>query len=131
MSAKPRPDAMPTETPSADPVQDLDRVREILFGAQQRGTEQQLADLEQRLTGRIDALRRELLAAIGSENSAVAQRLQDAIGELGTNLRAEQQALATRLREQLQLLQTGKIDRDAMADLLTGLAVRLGKQAGA
>jgi len=131
MSAKPRPDVMPTETPSTDPVQDLDRVREILFGAQQRSTEQQLAEVEQRLTGRIDALRRELLAAIGSESSAAAQRLQGAIGELATGLRAEQKALATRLGEQLQLLQTGKVDRDAMADLLTGLAVRLGKQPGA
>ncbi|MCU0865548.1 MAG: hypothetical protein MUC36_17320 [Planctomycetes bacterium] len=131
MSAKPRPDTTSTETPSSDPLQDLQRVREILFGAQQRSTEQQLAELEQRLTGRIDALRRELIAAIGSESSAAAQRLQAAIGELGAGVRAEQAALATRLHEQLQHLQTGKLDRDAMADLLTGLAVRLGKQAGA
>jgi hypothetical protein len=131
MSAKPRPDATSTETPSSDPLQDLQRVREILFGAQQRSAEQQLADLEQRLTGRIDALRRELLAAIGSESSAAAQRLQTAIGELGAGVRAEHAALAAQLREQLQHLQTGKLDRDAMADLLTGLATRLGKQAGA
>jgi hypothetical protein len=131
MSAKQHTDTASAESPSTDPVQDLDRVRDILFGAQQRSTEQQLAELEQRLTGRIDALRRELLAAVGSESSAAAQRLQGAIGELGTSVRAEQKALATRLSEQLQLLQTGKVDRDAMADLLTGLAVRLGKQPGA
>ena len=131
MSAKSHHDASSTETPSTDPLQDLQRVREILFGAQQRSTEQQLAELEQRLGNRIDAMRRELLAAIGSESSAAAQRLQTAIGELGATVRAEQSALATRLHEQLQNLQTGKLDRDAMADLLTGLAVRLGKQAGA
>jgi hypothetical protein len=131
MSAKQHTDTASAESPSTDPVQDLDRVRDILFGAQQRSTEQQLAELEQRLTGRIDALRRELLAAVGSESSAAAQRLQGAIGELGTSVRAEQKALATRLSEQLQLLQAGKVDRDAMADLLTGLAVRLGKQPGA
>ena len=131
MSAKSHPDASSNETPSTDPVQDLQRVREILFGAQQRSTEHQLAELEQRLGNRIDAMRRELLAAIGSESSAAAQRLQATIGELGAAVRAEQSALATRLHEQLQNLQTGKLDRDAMADLLTGLAVRLGKQAGA
>ena len=74
MSAKSHPDASSNETPSTDPVQDLQRVREILFGAQQRSTEHQLAELEQRLGNRIDAMRRELLAAIGSESSAAAQR---------------------------------------------------------
>ena len=84
--------------PSAN--DDLNRVREILFGADQRRTNEQLAalrkDFEKQLqVARADAAR-------------------------------ERQELRTELTKQLELLQSGKLDRDDLAAMFGNMVARLG-----
>ena len=125
---KPRAtDDAPSAADSHDaPHDDLLRVRDILFGEQQRDTHRRLAELEQRTNEQFAALRRELATAVGGEATTLKRHFEQAIA---SNQAAWQQAVETLredLAQKLQELGENKLDRDALAGLLGGLANRLG-----
>lgn len=105
---------------------DLQRVRDILFGAQQRSTSQQIAALEQRMTEQIARLRQDLLAALGEESATSQRRVAAATAEIQAAWQKGRDALAAELAQKFDELREGKLDREALAGLLGGLATRLG-----
>jgi F0F1-type ATP synthase membrane subunit b/b' len=130
MSTTQRPQSPPTaDVPSAgDP--DLQRVRDILFGAQARTTQQQLQELEQRFTAQLQSLRQELDASRQSDGKKAEQAVQQAVAQAAATWQREREALAADVNRQIQALRDGKLDRAAMAELLAGLAGRIGKSGG-
>lgn len=82
---------------------DLNRVREILFGADQRRTSEQIAELRKDFEQQLQTVRAD----------AERERL---------DLRIE-------LQQQLELLQAGKLDRDDLAEMFGGIVSRLGSAA--
>jgi DNA-binding protein H-NS len=104
MTQNPNPNGA---TSSAD--DDLNRVREILFGAEQRRTNEQLVALRHDFEQQLQAVRKD------------AER--------------ERQDLRAELEQQLELLRAGKIDREDLAEMFGNIVSRLGsavaKQTGA
>ena len=88
-------------TGSAD--DDLNRVREILFGKDQRRTNEQIAELRKDFEQQLQAVR------------ADAER--------------ERQELRRELQQQLELLQAGKLDREDLAQMFGSMVSRLGTAA--
>ncbi len=125
MSASPprSPDRPTDARPHGDA--DLERVRDILFGAQQRSLNDQIAALERRLTDQVAALRAELLAALGRDTAAGQQHLDAAIGQVQTAWQQGRDALAADVARQFATLRDSKLDREALAGLLGGLPSRL------
>ena len=78
---------------------DLNRVREILFGAEQQRTAKRLHSIEQRMNSEIQSLRKELAD--------------------------QQQRFADDIRKQLAALKDEKLDRHDLADMLGGMLTRL------
>jgi len=131
-SPKPRAaDASPSATESHDPQHDLLRVRDILFGDHQRDTDRRLAELEQRTTEQFAALRRELAAAVGGESTSLQRNFEQAIASNQAAWQRAHDALQQDLAQKLQELAESKLDRDALAGLLGGLANRLGNNQAA
>jgi DNA-binding protein H-NS len=95
-----RPHQNGSTTSAAD---DLNRVREILFGADQRRTNEQLAELRRDFEQQLQSVR------------ADAER--------------ERQELRAELEQQLELLRAGKIDRDDLAEMFGNIVSRLGTAA--
>lgn len=86
--------------PSGSANEDLSRVREILFGAEQRRTTDEIAALRQDFETRLANLRSEV--------------------------DREREELRGDLEKQLELLRDGKLDRDALAEMFGGMVARLG-----
>lgn len=96
--------------PAPSAADDLQRVREILFGAEQRRQSDEL----QRLATRFD----EQLAAMRAETEEQHRRLAD-------DLRATRRELEDRIRA----LSEGKIEREDLAEMFGGIVQRLGNAA--
>ena len=106
--------------PETGSVQEVDRIRDIIFGSQMRDYEQQFQmmqrDLE-RLQGEIDRLT-EQLADQDSEQSKKLQNLRQEMRKADDSLRGE-------LRETAQKLVTDKADRLALAEMFIELGSQL------
>lgn len=101
-------------------VQEVDRIRDIIFGSQMRDYDQNFQavqrDLE-RLQGEIDRLT-EQLADQDSEQSKKLQTLRREMRETDDGLRGE-------LRQTAQQLATDKVDRAALGELFIELGTQL------
>lgn len=106
--------------PQQETPQEVDRIRDILFGSQMRDYEQRfqmiLRDLE-RLQQEIDRLS-DRLAEQDSEQSKKLERLRK-------ESREADEALRRALRETAQQLTNDKVDRMALGDMLIEIGNRL------
>ena len=105
------------EMPIASPEEHLEQVRDILFGAQQRKSEQRIARLDDRITRELKDIREES---------------RERIEALELLLRQQTQALAERLKvetaqrtEAVEKLRNEKTDRKHLAQLLSMMAMQL------
>ena len=101
-------------------MQDVGRIREIIFGSQMRDYEQRFRLLQrdlEGLQGELQALR-EQLSAQGKEQDTKLQALRDDTRQSDDDLRAE-------MREAVDRLTMDKVDRSTLGDLLIELGNRL------
>jgi uncharacterized membrane-anchored protein YhcB (DUF1043 family) len=101
-------------------MQDVGRIREIIFGSQMRDYEQHFRllqrDLES-LKDELDALR-EQSSKQNKEQNKKLQKLRDDMRQSDDNLRAE-------MREAADRLTMDKVDRSTLGDLLIEMGNRL------
>jgi predicted nucleic acid-binding Zn-ribbon protein len=110
-----------TSAPSAaESVQEMDRVRDIIFGPQMRDYAQQFQavqrDLE-RLQQEIDRL----AEGLADQDSSQTKKLQD----LRREMRRADDGLRDELRQTAQRLTTDKVDRVALGELFIELGTHL------
>ncbi|MCA8948904.1 MAG: hypothetical protein KDE27_05335 [Planctomycetes bacterium] len=115
---------------SASPVDaassDLHRVRDILFGELERDTSARIAALEKRLEEQ-SATIAELTSSLRRQATDQEQRLGRAIADATAGGDAGRDALRAELMRAIDELGERKLDRDALAGLLGGIAEQLGK----
>ena len=106
--------------PETGSVQEVDRIRDIIFGSQMRDYEQQFQmmqrDLE-RLQGEVDRLTEQL----GDQDSEQGKKVQN----LRQEMRKADDSLRDELRESAQKLVTDKVDRLALAEMFIELGSQL------
>lgn len=94
-------------TPVAnDAASDLERVRDILFGAEQRRTEDEIATLR-------------------SEAEAMRLDFEKRLDAVRADAERERQELRRELEQQLELLKDGKINREDLAEMFGSMVSRL------
>jgi hypothetical protein len=101
-------------------MQDVGRIREIIFGSQMRDYEQRFRLLQrdlEGLRGELEALR-EQSSAQSKEQAKKLQALRDDTRQSDDDLRAE-------MREAVDRLTTDKVDRSTLGDLLIQMGNRL------
>jgi hypothetical protein len=101
-------------------MQDVGRIREIIFGSQMRDYEQRFRLLQrdlEGLQGELEALR-EQVSAQGKEQDKKLQALRDDTRRSDDDLRAE-------MRQAVDRLTMDKVDRSTLGDLLIELGNRL------
>jgi len=107
-------------TPEVGSVQEVDRIRDIIFGHQMRDYDQQFQivrrDLE-RLQQELDRLAERL----ADQDSSQAKRLQ----ELRQEMRRADDDLRDELRQATQTLTNDKVDRVALGELFIELGTHL------
>lgn len=107
---------------------DLHRVRDILFGELERDTSQRIAALEKRLEEQSAAIA-DLSVELRKQSAAFEQRLGAAIADATAGGDESRDAMREELLHHIDELRDRKLDRDALAGLLGGIADRLGKPA--
>ncbi|MCR9248639.1 MAG: hypothetical protein NXI31_26730 [bacterium] len=132
------PSSDPDSTPGSVPANsspatstassDLRRVRDILFGESERRTTSQLGDLEQRLQAQAKGLA-ELSSQLREQRVEFEQRLGAAVADVTAVTEREREALRAELQQHISDLREQKLDRDALAALLGGIADQLGRPA--
>jgi len=108
------------ETEQATPIQEVDRIRDIIFGPQMRSYQerfQQIARDMERLQQELDRLSQQLAEQDGSQSKRL-QALRHEVREADDNLRAE-------LRRRADELTSDKVSRDSLGELLVELGTRL------
>jgi predicted nucleic acid-binding Zn-ribbon protein len=107
-------------TPQTESVQEVDRIRDIIFGPQMRDYQQRFQmfqrDLE-RLQQEIDRLTEQL----ADQDSSQSKKLQN----LRREMRKADDGLRDELRESAQRLTVEKVDRVAQGDLFIELGTHL------
>jgi hypothetical protein len=101
-------------------MQDVGRIREIIFGSQMRDYEQRFRLLQrdlERLQNELEALR-EQVSAQSKEHDKKLQALRDDMRQSDDDLRAEQREAADRLTME-------KVDRSTLGDLMVEVGNRL------
>ena len=100
--------------------QDVDRIRDIIFGAQIREYEQKFQNVQRdldRLQQDLDRLNEQLVDQGGSHNKKL-QNLRQEMRQADDDLRGE-------MRDTAQRLATDKVDRLALGDLFIELGTHL------
>jgi hypothetical protein len=103
-----------------EPAQEVDRIRDIIFGAQMRDYEQRFQTVQRdldRLQGEIDRLT-EQLSEQGTDHGKRLQSLRQEMRQVDEDLRDE-------LRQTAQKLTVEKVDRLALGQLLIELGTQL------
>lgn len=107
------------------PIQEVDRIRDIIFGPQMRDYQERFQlvarDLE-RLQQELDRLSQQLADQDGNQSKKL-QALRREMREADDNLRAE-------LRQGMEQLTNDKVSRESLGELFIELGARL-KSAGA
>ena len=107
-------------TPEAQPVEEVGRIRDILFGQQMRDYQQRFdalrRDLE-RLQGELDRLRQQLADQDGDQSKR--------LGSLRQETRDADDVLRSELRESVARLSDEKTDRAVLAELFIQLGASL------
>ncbi len=107
-------------TPQIEPAQEVDRVREIIFGSQMRDYQQRFQSVQRdldRLQQEIDRLT-EQLSEQGSDQSKKLQSLRQELRQADEDLRDE-------LRQTGQKLTAEKVDRVVLGELFVELGTHL------
>ncbi len=107
-------------TPMTETVQEVDRIREIIFGGQMRDYQQRFEAVQRdldRLQGEIDRLT-EQLADQDSEQGKKLQNMRQEMRQADNGLRDE-------VRQTAQKLTTEKADRAALGELFIQLGTNL------
>jgi chromosome segregation ATPase len=106
--------------PEMEPVQEVDRIRDIIFGPQMRDYQQRFDNFQRdldRLQAEIDRLA-EQMAEQDSEQGKKLQNLRRETRQADDTLRDE-------LRQSSQKLTTDKVDREALGALFIELGTQL------
>ena len=106
-----------TKQPASNRADDLQRVKEILFGAEQQRTTDRFSALEQRLERELEQVR--------SDASANQKQLEQQLAELRSQTEKERGQLAADIEKQITALREHKLDREDLAEMLGGLMTRL------
>jgi len=93
-------DRLPTNGSTSNATDDLNRVREILFGAEQRRTNEQIEALRKDYDQRLEAMQ--------ADTKRELDELRNELNKHAENLRA------------------GKVDREDLAEMFGGIVSRLG-----
>jgi predicted nucleic acid-binding Zn-ribbon protein len=104
----------------AEPAQEVDRIRDIIFGSQMRDYEQRFETVQHDL----DRLRQELdhlSEQLADQDSSQSKRLQ----ALHQEMRQADDDLRNELRKTAQTLMTNKVDRVALGELFIDLGTHL------
>jgi DNA anti-recombination protein RmuC len=89
-----------------DPAADLARVRDILFGAEQRRTNDEIATLR-------------------SEAESMRLDFEKRLEAVRADAERERQQLRHELEQQLERMKDGKLDREALAEMFGNMVSRL------
>ena len=96
---------------TTNPLDDLMRVREILFGEQMQRVSERFSDHEARMA-ELEAALQAVEQGLAEQQAAAEQRLQNAIAELTANMEARfaamEQATPTRSRLGAMLIEMGQ-----------------------
>lgn len=104
----------------AEPAQEVDRIRDIIFGSQMRDYEQRFETVQHDL----DRLRQEvdrLSEQLADQDSSQSKKLQ----ALHQEMRQADDDLRNELRKTAQTLMTNKVDRVALGELFIDLGTHL------
>jgi hypothetical protein len=101
-------------------MQDVGRIREIIFGSQMRDYEQRFRLLQQDLEG----LQGEL-EALREQTSTQDKELDKKLQKLRDDMRRSDDGLRAEMREAVDRLTMDKVDRSTLGDLLIELGNRL------
>jgi chromosome segregation ATPase len=107
-------------TPEAESPQEVDRIREIIFGGQMRDYQQQFQSVQRdldRLQAEIDRLAEQLAEQDGAQSKKL-QTLRQELRQADDDLRDE-------LRQTAQKLGTDKMDRVALGEMFIELGTQL------
>jgi predicted nucleic acid-binding Zn-ribbon protein len=113
-------DEQSNATPQVESAQEVERIRDIIFGTQMRNYDQQFQTVQrdlERLQQEIDRLTEQL----ADQDSAQGKKLQD----LHREMRKADDDLRTELRQTAQKLTTDKVDRVALGELFIELGTHL------
>ena len=110
----------PKTTSQVEPTQELERIRDIIFGSQMRDYDGQFQTIQrdqERLQQEIDRLTEQL----ANQDSDQGKKLQS----LRREMRKSDDGLRKELRETAQKLTIEKVDRAALGELFIELGTRL------
>ncbi|MFK7739229.1 MAG: hypothetical protein AB8H80_02810 [Planctomycetota bacterium] len=123
-------------------AQDLHRVREILFGAQQRSSDERLQSMQRDFEERLAGLATRLTTQMASERDEAAREHEtlrgqvatlnqqvETLGEQKEAMQASVQALREELVQKMSLIEDCKLDKEDLAEMFGGMVSRLGKVA--
>jgi predicted nucleic acid-binding Zn-ribbon protein len=113
-------DAQAKALRGTEPTQEVDRIRDIIFGTQMRDYEQRFQNVQgdlDRLQGEIDRLTEQL----SEQGTDQGKRLQN----LRQEMRQVDEALRDELRQTAQKLTLEKVDRLALGQLLIEVGTQL------
>ncbi len=110
----------PAPAPAAETPENLDKVRDILFGGQMRAVETRIQGLEERLLREQQALRSELGRQLGELEAFARKELQDLLDRLGAerSKRVEElKSLGAELREAIRAMEKRHVKLEEAANL--------------
>jgi len=107
-------------TPRADTPQEVDRIRDIIFGPQMRDYEQRFQTVQRDLD-RLQQATDRLNEQLADQDSAQVKKLQ----ALRQEMRQADDDLRTELRQTAQTLTTDKVDRLALGEMFIQLGTHL------
>jgi chromosome segregation ATPase len=105
---------------SAGPVQEVERIRDIIFGSQMRDYEQRFQVVQRDLSRLQQELDR-LADQMSEQDQAQSKKLQALRGEM----RQSDDDLRDELRQAVDQLMTDKMDRSALGDMFVEVGQRL------
>ncbi len=113
--------------PIRDEGQDVNAIRDILFGQQMRDYERRFGQLEQSMAEQLEALRSSLTGQ-REQQQTQAQALQDSLDALSGEMNQLRQELTTSITDQIDALQNASVSRADLAEWLRDLAGRIDGQ---
>ncbi len=125
-----------------DEGQDVNAIRDILFGQQMRDYEQRFGQLEATLAEQLDAMRDTFTTRVeqlqqhsegqlreaDEQQQAQARALQESLDSLGADMQQMRQELITSISDQVDAVRNSSVARADLAEWLRDLAGRIDGQ---
>ncbi len=125
-----------------DEGQDVNAIRDILFGQQMRDYEQRFGQLEATLAEQLDAMRDTFTTRVeqlqqhsegqlreaDEKQQAQARALQESLDSLGADMQQMRQELITSISDQVDAVRNSSVARADLAEWLRDLAGRIDGQ---